>query len=76
MTIIPDERRKLAHNEQTKLTATALNNVAVAFVIAGFVAPVVGVGQGFRLRWAVQRCSSALFGFASGLSYISLRGLF
>jgi hypothetical protein len=35
----------LVHNEQTKLTATALNNVAVAFVIAGFVAPVVGFGQ-------------------------------
>jgi hypothetical protein len=35
----------LVHNEQTKLTATALNNVAVAFVIAGFVAPIVGLGQ-------------------------------
>ena len=36
----------LIHNEQTKLTATALNNVAVAFVIAGFVGPVVAVGYG------------------------------
>jgi hypothetical protein len=35
----------LIHNEQTKLTATALNNIAVAFIIAGFVAPVVGLGQ-------------------------------
>ena len=34
----------LVHNEQTKLTATALNNVAVAFVIAGFVGPMVAVG--------------------------------
>ncbi len=33
----------LVHNEQTKLTATALNNVAVAFVIAGFVGPMVAV---------------------------------
>jgi hypothetical protein len=28
------------------LTATALNNVAVAFVIAGFVGPMVAVGYG------------------------------
>ncbi len=36
----------LVHNEQTKLTATALNNVAVASVIAGFVGPMVAVGYG------------------------------
>ncbi|GEO13497.1 hypothetical protein [Microvirga aerophila] len=36
----------LVHNEQTKLTATALNNIAVAFVIAGFVGPVVALGYG------------------------------
>jgi hypothetical protein len=34
------------HNEQTKLTATALNNVAVAFIIAGFVGPLVAYGFG------------------------------
>jgi hypothetical protein len=36
----------LIRNEQTKLTATALNNVAVAFVIAGFVGPAVALGYG------------------------------
>jgi sugar phosphate permease len=36
----------LIHNEQTKLTATALNNIVVAFVIAGFVGPVVALGYG------------------------------
>jgi hypothetical protein len=36
----------IIHNEQTKLTATALNNVAVAFVIAGFVGPAVALGYG------------------------------
>ncbi len=36
----------LVHNEQTKLTATAINNVAVAFVIAGFVGPAVALGYG------------------------------
>lgn len=35
----------LIHNEQTKLTATALNNVAVAFLIAGIVAPLVTHAQ-------------------------------
>ncbi len=29
------------HNEQTKLTATWLNNLAAAFAVAGFVAPAV-----------------------------------
>ena len=36
----------LIHNEQTKLTATALNKVAVAVVIAGFVGPMGAVGYG------------------------------
>ena len=33
----------IVHNEQTKLTATALNNVAVATVIAGFLGPIVAL---------------------------------
>ncbi len=33
----------LIKNEQIKLTATALNNVAVAFVVVGFIAPVTTV---------------------------------
>jgi hypothetical protein len=37
------------HNERTKLLATVVNNLAVAFAVAGFVAPaasgqLVGVG--------------------------------
>ena len=34
-----------AEKEQIKLTATGLNNVAVAFVIAGFIAPMVALSQ-------------------------------
>ena len=34
------------HNEQTKLLATALNNVAVAYVVIGFVTPVTAVSFG------------------------------
>ena len=33
----------VVHNEQTKLTATALNNVAVATVIAGFLGPIIAL---------------------------------
>jgi hypothetical protein len=40
----------LIHNEQTKLTATLLNNVAMAFVAAGVVTPLIayfyGIGAG------------------------------
>ena len=34
-----------ARTEQTKLTATLLNNLALAFIVAGFVAPVVAFTQ-------------------------------
>jgi hypothetical protein len=35
----------LTRTEQTKLTATFLNNLALAFIVAGFVAPVVAFTQ-------------------------------
>lgn len=35
----PPKAHYLATNEQTKLTATALNNAAVAFGVAGLIAP-------------------------------------
>jgi hypothetical protein len=53
----------LTHNEQTKLTATALNNIAVAFVVAGFVAPVVGFGQ-------AQQVPSDLFTIVFNLAWL------
>ena len=43
----------LVYNEQTKLTATALNNVAVALIVAGFVAPVVGFANSLEFRLGV-----------------------
>jgi hypothetical protein len=42
------------------LTATALNNVAVAFVIAGFVGPMVAVGYGSAAMAAVGYGSAAM----------------
>jgi hypothetical protein len=44
------------HNARVQLLATALNNVALAFIVAGFVAPVVS-GQ-------LQRADRALVTFA------------
>ncbi len=34
---------KLIHNEQLKLAATLFNNVAVAFIVTGFVVPIVAL---------------------------------
>jgi hypothetical protein len=36
----------LIRNERTKLTAVALNNVAVASIVAGTLSPVVGMAYG------------------------------
>lgn len=47
-------------NEQTKLLATAINNVAVAFVVLGFVTPVVAVSFGAASA-PILRTDSALF---------------
>jgi len=57
----------LVYNEQTKLTATALNNVAVAFVVAGFVAPVVGFANGLELRLGVASTTFTAVWLATGL---------
>jgi hypothetical protein len=34
------------HNEQTKILATALNDIAVAYVVVGFVTPITAVSFG------------------------------
>lgn len=54
----------LVHNERIKLSATILNNLAAAFVVAGFVAPVVNgsVGRGYWLAW---------FFVAGGIHYLA-----
>ena len=38
-----DAHRKLVINEQRKLAATLFNNVAVAFIVTGFVVPIVNL---------------------------------
>jgi len=52
-----------ASNEQTKLLATAINNVAVSFVVIGFVTPVVAVSFGGPAG-VIQRVENVVFAFA------------
>ena len=50
----------LVHNEQTKLLATALNNVAVAYVVIGFVTPMTAASFGVASA-PVMRLESVIF---------------
>jgi len=42
---------KLVHNEQMKLGATLFNNIAVAFIVTGFIVPTIS----FAYRTAVPQ---------------------
>jgi len=59
-----------AQNEQTKLLATALNNVAVAFIVIGVVTPMTaasfGVGTALLLSWSTV--GFAVIWFCAGVS--------
>ncbi|KQT50484.1 hypothetical protein ASG52_06605 [Methylobacterium sp. Leaf456] len=57
------------HNEQTKLLATGLNNVAVAFVVIGGVTPVTAVSFGVASapNLSVGTVAFALIWFGTGL---------
>lgn len=48
------------HNEQTKLLATGLNNIAVAFVVIGVVTPITAVSFGIASA-PMLRFESAFF---------------
>jgi hypothetical protein len=64
----------LVHNEQVKLTATALNNVAVGFVVGGFVAPVVGFSQALDVRAGAAPILFSLVWLATGFAlHVSAR---
>jgi hypothetical protein len=45
----PQARRRLIANERVKITATMLNNAAVAAFIASVVAPAVAAGYGITV---------------------------
>ena len=46
------------HNEQTKLLANALNNIAVAYVVIGFVTPITAISFGVASAPALQPASA------------------
>ena len=48
------------HNEQTKLLATALNNIAFAYVVIGFVTPMTTASFGVASAPAI-RIENAVF---------------
>ncbi|WP_267354948.1 MULTISPECIES: hypothetical protein [unclassified Methylobacterium] len=48
------------HNEQTKLLATALNNIAFAYVVIGFVTPMTAASFGVASAPAI-RIENAVF---------------
>jgi hypothetical protein len=58
------------HNEQTKLLATALNNIAVAFVVIGVVTPMTAVSFGIASAPAarVDTLSFSLVWFLTGVT--------
>ena len=65
------------HNEQTKLLATAVNNIAVALVVIGVVTPVTamsfGVASAPVLRPATVVFAAIWLCAATGLHWIGLR---
>lgn len=50
----------LIHNERLKLLATAMNNVAIAVVVTGAVAPVLGSLYGIEQRVPTWRVAAAV----------------
>ncbi len=67
------------HNEQTKLLATALNNIAVAYVVVGFVTPVTAVSFGVSsappLKTATVSFAAIWLCTAIGLHWVGRRVL-
>lgn len=71
--VLNDAQRKLVRNEQLKLAATASNNIGVAFVVTGVIAPAVALAYGisephgrfwaaFTILWLTMGVSSHLIG--------------
>lgn len=73
----PSDRDKLIHNEQTKLTATLINGVALAFLVGGGVATMLGLGnQATEAEQLVRALVWILTGFIlHGIARLFLRYL-
>lgn len=61
----------LIHNERTKLRATALNSLAIASIVAGFITPLAALAfgvPGAAARGPLPTTSAACAFFAIGVS--------
>jgi hypothetical protein len=69
----------VAQNEQTKLLATGLNNIAVAFVVIGVVTPITaasfGVASAPHLSWSTLGFAVIWFCAGAGLHWLARRAL-
>jgi succinate dehydrogenase hydrophobic anchor subunit len=67
------------HNEQTKLLATAVNNIAVAFAVIGFVTPITAMSYAIAsaptLRPATAFFAAIWLCTAIGLHWVGRRVL-
>lgn len=68
-----------ARNEQTKLLATGLNNIGVAFVVIGVVTPITaasfGVASAPHFSWSTGGFAVIWFCTGAGLHWIGRRVL-
>ena len=58
------EPTKTVHNERTKLTATLLNGVAIASVVAGVITPLAALSFGFGSTSSRNTIAALLISFA------------
>lgn len=65
-------RKKLIHNEQAKLTATALNNISVAFLVTAILTPLVTYAQN---PTTITKPEALLVGFGWLLTSVILHQL-
>lgn len=62
------------HNEQTKLLATGINNIAVAFIVIGVVTPITAVSFGIAVAPAPSLATAffAAIWFCAGVALHSI----
>lgn len=66
---------KFVHNEQTKMVATLLNNLAVSFITVGAVAPLVAAHMGTDPKLNYIYLFPVFCGLGMGLEWLALQVL-
>lgn len=65
-----EEVRKSIHNEQLKLRATALNVIAVGFVVTGVIGPLTNAGNAVAPASVISEQSLVFMGIWTVLAFI------